>query len=351
MDTPLKRLSASDFLEMAQSAPVVDVRSPSEYRQGHIPGAVNLPLFSDEERAVVGTAFTRTGFDNAFYAGLDFTGPKLSFLVKEARRISAGRKLLVYCWRGGMRSGAMAWLFDFSGIETMVLEGGYKAYRRYIRESFSYGPEIILIGGMTGSGKTELLKHLADSGEQVIDLEALANHKGSAFGGLGELEQPSTEHFENMLAARWLSFVPDKPVWVEDESKNIGRVILPDTFIQRMGNAQVYCLEVTLESRLQRIANDYGTFDKNLLEERINKISKRLGGDKAKLAISHLRSGDLVEATRVILEYYDKAYLYDLSKKNQAKLIKFDACSDSLETVAVQLAARSRLDYSGVGNV
>lgn len=320
MTNALHKLSPKEFLERSKAVPVVDVRSPKEFSQGHIPGAVSMPLFDDDERAVVGTTYTRIGKDEALLKGLEIVGPKMKDFVMQAKALALGNEILVHCWRGGMRSGAMAWLFRFSGFKALVLEGGYKAYRHYIREALSMGPPIKILGGMTGSGKTEILHHLADLGEQVLDLEGLANHKGSAFGGLGQQEQPTTEQFENNLAEKWLAFDPALPVWVEDESRSIGRVIIPDPFLAQMANAQVLFIEVPFETRVNRLFEEYGGFDPQELAVLVSKISKRLGSDVAKAASDDLLSGNIKSAVARVLKYYDKTYQYGISKRDKSKV-------------------------------
>jgi tRNA 2-selenouridine synthase len=320
MTNALHKLSPQEFLERSKIVPVVDVRSPKEFSQGHIPGAVSMPLFDDDERAVVGTTYTRIGKDEALLKGLEFVGPKMKDFVARAKALASGNEILVNCWRGGMRSGAMAWLFGFSGLKASVLEGGYKAYRHHIREALSKGPQIKILGGMTGSGKTEILHHLSNLGEQVLDLEGLANHKGSAFGALGQQEQPTTEQFENDLAERWLAFDPGKPVWVEDESRSIGRVIIPDPFLDRMAGAQVLFIEVPFETRVNRLFEEYGGFDPQELIVLVSKISKRLGSDIAKAATDDLQSGNIKDAVARVLKYYDKTYQYGISKRDNSKV-------------------------------
>lgn len=317
-----EKLSPAEFLRLAKHIPVVDVRSPKEYDQGHIPGAYSIPLFTDEERAIVGTTYTTTGNQKAISTGLAIVGPKLQDYVAEARKIAANGKILVHCWRGGMRSEAMAWLFSFSGIDTNVLEGGYKAYRKHIRESFHHGPDLKVLGGMTGSGKTELLQKLKESGEQVIDLERLANHKGSAFGSLGQGEQPTNEQFENELAKDWMALDAEKPVWVEDESLNIGKVILPDALYNKMREARLVFVDVPFELRVERLVRDYGQFDDKDLIPVIQHISKRMGGDVTKKAIDAMAKKDVKQAIEIVLAYYDRTYLYSISKRNENSIIK-----------------------------
>lgn len=315
-------LGPRPFLELAHDLPILDVRSPKEFSHGHIPGALNLPLFNDQERAIVGTTYVHQDRDAAIREGLKIVGPKLDYFVASAHAVAKDKTVLVHCWRGGMRSEAMAWLLQFSGLTTHVLEGGYKAFRHYIHEAFSTGPPIIVLGGMTGSGKTELLQYLSSQGEQVVDLEGIANHKGSAFGSLGQPDQPSQEQFENDLAANWIGLDPSKPVWLEDESRNIGKVILPESLFLKMSRARVVCIEMDFDDRVERLVREYGSFDPVALSSIIIKIQKRIGGDTAQKAMKALESNDIRGAVEIILKYYDKTYSYGLSKRTDEQLIR-----------------------------
>jgi tRNA 2-selenouridine synthase len=311
----LPKISPAEFLRLSREWPVIDVRSPAEYKQGHIPGAVSIALFDDEERAIVGTAYTRQGHHHSVKAGLALVGKKLAGFIEQAEKHGAGKHALVHCWRGGMRSEAMAWLFRFTGIDALVLEGGYKAYRRHIREMLGSGPPLKVLGGMTGSGKTEVLRSLAGLGARVIDLEGLACHKGSAFGALGQSEQPTSEQFENELAGQWIDFDGDDPVWVEDESLNIGKIVIPEPLFLKIQQSPLYLLETAYESRVERLAEEYGAYDFSILEELILRIGRRMGGDQARNAISALNMGDVRNAIRIVLSYYDKAYRYTLENR------------------------------------
>jgi tRNA 2-selenouridine synthase len=221
-----------------------------------------------------------------------------------------------------MRSEAMAWLFTFAGIKTYILEGGYKAYRHYVRASFTEGPPVIILGGMTGSGKTEILHFLSAQGEQIIDLEGLANHKGSAFGALGQRDQPTNEQFENDLAQHWISLDPQKPVWIEDESRNIGKVIIPDLLFAKMISAHVVFIDVPFEDRVKRLVQEYGCFKIKDLTSLIEKIERRIGGDTSIAAIKALQVEDIDQAVAIVLKYYDKTYQYGLSKRADSKITK-----------------------------
>jgi tRNA 2-selenouridine synthase len=320
MEALISKLVPKKFLERSNLLPVVDVRAPDEFRQGHIPGAFSLPVFNDEERAAVGTDYTHSGKNMALLTGLEIAGPKLRFFVETARGVATNGELLLHCWRGGMRSEAMAWLLSFAGIKTSVLEGGYKAYRHYIRQSFNDGPPLVVLGGMTGSGKTELLNFLGGKGEQVLDLEALANHKGSAFGALGQPEQPTNEQFENDLAAKWLLFDPSRPVWVEDESRNIGKLIIPEPVFAKMAAALLVYIDVPFGERVKRLAEEYGRFGAPELTPIIEKISRRIGGDNVDAAIRSLKEGNIEKAVSIVLTYYDKTYQYGISNRDKCKI-------------------------------
>ncbi len=330
-------LGPQHFLERSNTVPVIDVRSPEEYRQGHIPGAISMPLFDDDERAVVGITYTHEGKKEALLKGLEITGPKLKDFVKKGHVTASGGELLVHCWRGGMRSDAMAWLLDYSGIKTSVLTGGYKAYRHYIRESFSLGPPLVVLGGMTGSGKTDILKCLSSVGEQVLDLEGRARHKGSAFGSLGQENQPTNEQFENDLARDWLAFDPHRPVWIEDESRNIGKVIIPEPLFRKMTAAPLVLVDIPFDQRVRRLAEEYGSFEQGELSAFIRKISPRMGGDKANAAISALEKGNLTGAVSEVLAYYDKAYQYGLSRYEGREILNIKTENRRLQSISKQV--------------
>lgn len=311
------------FLLAAQQCPVLDVRSPAEYAQAHMPGAISFPLFSNEERALVGTLYKQTGRQAAVKAGLDLFGPKMKPFVEQAEKIAAQHntnRFLVHCWRGGMRSGAIAWLLHLYGFEIVTLAGGYKSFRRWCLEQFSKPWPLKVLGGYTCSGKTDALTALAQKGYATINLEALAHHKGSAFGNLGEPEQPTQEMFENKLAiALWhIDIQHDQDpahIWIEDESQRIGAVNLPIEFYKQKQNNTVYFLELPFEQRLQNCIAAYGAFEKEKLVHAILRIRKRLGGLETKTAIAALLDNDTSTCFSILLKYYDKWYAKSLQRK------------------------------------
>ena len=309
------------FVADGRVNPIVDVRSPAEYKKGHIPGAVNIPIFDDLERAKVGTVYKQQSREEAIALGLEIVGPKMKSFAEEARNLAIHDSLNVYCWRGGMRSEKMAWLFELVGVRTNVLQGGYKAYRSYLHSCFQNLNQLIVIQGPTGSGKTKILHALKDAGEQVIDLEGLANHKGSAFGGLGEEEQPTTQQFQNDILADLLSFDLDMPVWIESESLTIGRVYLPEELWQQMNEAMVIALDVPRTHRITHIVEQYGKFSSSELSAKISQLQQNMGGADVKTTIELVEQGDLNAAVDILLQYYDKSYAHSASKHKVNKPI------------------------------
>jgi tRNA 2-selenouridine synthase len=311
------------FLELAQILPVVDVRSPGEYRQGHIAGAVNIPLFNDAERAAVGTTYVQVGHTEAALQGLEFAGKKMRMLCEAALALNSGQ-LLVHCWRGGKRSRSMAWLFETIGLQCTILEGGYKVFRHAVLDEIATPRGLRILSGYTGSGKTEILAELEKLGQQVIDLEELAHHKGSAFGALGQPPHPSTEHFENLLFAELKKTDKTQPLWLEDESVSIGKVQVTPSFFDQMKRAKTLQVLVSQPVRIQRLLNEYGGFDLALLAEAIKKVEKRLGYDRCKQALELCAAGQLAPVVKMLLDYYDKAYRFQISARMPETVTSLD---------------------------
>jgi len=311
-------LKIESFMSHSARFPVVDVRAPLEFQQGHIPGAANIPLFDDDERKVVGTAYKQENKEAAMYAGLEFAGKKLVRLAKEGERAAGkNRTLLVHCWRGGMRSKSMVWLFETMGITCYLLEGGYKTYRSYVREVLATPLNLLVIGGRTGSGKTAILHHLRKLGEQAIDLEGLAHHKGSAFGALGELDQPSTEQFENELCKEISPLDTEKVTWIEDESRNVGKCVIPIELYSRMRETEIVFLDISRELRARHLVGDYAKYEQDALRTCVLKIEKRLGGDRTREALEAIDREDFYQTAMITLHYYDKAYMHSLEKNHE----------------------------------
>lgn len=313
---PTNTLTIDEFIQEAKHTPVIDVRTPAEFEQGHIPHASNLPIFSNDERKEIGILYKQDGRDKAIKRGLELIGPKMRALVETAEQRAPNGKVLVHCWRGGMRSESLAWLLQFAGFDVSVLEGGYKRFRNWALNTLQIPQPVIVLGGMTGSGKTYLLKELSELGEQVIDLEGLANHKGSAFGSLGEDNQPTNEQFENMLAILWQNLNPEQPVWLEDESSRIGKIILPENIFAQIREAPVVKVEVDFQRRIEHLVNEYAVFPKEQLAECVKKIERRLGGLRTKQALESIENEEFAKVAELTLHYYDKTYRYGLGERN-----------------------------------
>lgn len=332
----VRALGIAEFL--GTGAPIIDVRSPKEFAQGHIPGAASLPLFDDAERAVVGTLYKQQGRDAAVLEGLRIVGPKLSAIVEQARALAPDGRIRVHCWRGGERSASVAWLLDKAGFgEVNSLKLGYKGFRNHVLGSFGRPLELRVLGGYTGTGKTELLGHLRALGEQVIDLESLANHKGSSFGALGEEPQPSTEQFENLLWNEVKRIDHSRPVWIEDESVMIGRCKIPEPFFDRMRASVLFFADMPREERADRLVADYGSYPKAQLAEAIKRIEKRLGPQHCKAALLALEAGDLRTVALLTLVYYDKAYGRSTDERDPRLTTRIAAKADNLHGLATQL--------------
>ncbi len=328
-----QRIGVEHFVEN-EDAVIFDVRSPAEFAKGHIPGAVNLPVFSDEERAKVGTLYKHAGQKEATLLGLEIAGAKLRSLVEQAEVLAGGKRIAhVHCWRGGNRSGSVAWLLAFNGFHVRVLEGGYKAYRRKAIELFSRPWKHVIVGGYTGSGKTELLHQLQSMGEQVVDLEALAHHKGSAFGSIGMQPQPTQEQFENNIARHMWTFDENEPVWFEDESYKIGQRCWPQDLWKQRRDAPVLFCSVPRKQRIDFLVAGYGNASTSELRRSLGGIQDRLGGMRFAEAVDALDQGDLERVVEIVLDYYDQSYAFGLSKNDKKNVyVREYADLSSIET-------------------
>jgi tRNA 2-selenouridine synthase len=336
------RVHINEFLNAIKGQLILDVRSPAEYEHAHIPGAVSFPLFNNEERAVVGTAYKQESREKAIKIGLDYFGPKMRPMVEKVESLLSdmqgkppsgsftGQQIFVYCWRGGMRSGAVSWLLNLYGFKVTTLAGGYKAFRNYVLKTFTRPYRFSILGGFTGSGKTMLLQELKSQGQLVIDLEGLACHKGSAFGSIHMPPQPTQEMFENKLAMELLEMLGETgqdehflypTIWLEDESQRIGNLNIPMHLWENMRTAPVYFLDIPFEQRLEYLIEDYGRGDIQKLMDATLRITKRLGGLETKNTIAYLEEGNIREAFRILLQYYDKLYFKSLHNRQDVKAL------------------------------
>ncbi|NVO21031.1 MAG: tRNA 2-selenouridine(34) synthase MnmH [Bacteroidetes bacterium] len=336
-------ISPYRFIELSASLPVIDVRSPGEYVKGHIHGAFNLPLFTNEERSVIGTLYVKSGKDIAVKEGLEMVGKKFGFFISEIEKLVPDKEMLVHCWRGGMRSESLAWFFEKLGHKVSLLQGGYKSYRSFIRKEFSKPMNILLIGGMTGSGKTELLNRIAAKGQQIIDLEALANHKGSSFGHLGQKVQPTTEQFENDLFDQWNSLNIEKALWLEYESKQVGKIFMPDPFHEAMLRGVLIKIDIPRSCRIKRLVNEYACFEMELLEAVLLHLKQSMGTLQCKKAIEALQRSDFETVADISLDYYDKTYQTALEKRPVKVVHKLEFENDDMLVNADRLLTFARV--------
>lgn len=326
---------------------LLDVRSPLEYQKGHIPGAVSFPLFTDEERSTIGTKYKQEGKDSAVLAGLEFVGPRMADMVRTVKRLTQGQtNVRVYCWRGGMRSGSVAWLLSNAGFEVSLLLGGYKKWRNFTEMMFTRKLDYQVLGGYTGSGKTEILHELNKLNVQVIDLERLANHKGSSFGSIGMKDQPTQEHFENLLAWEILHQKDTLPVWIEDESRMIGRITMPAAFWEKKLESTLYFIQVPREDRIQRLVSEYASAGKDILEPAIRRIHRKLGDVRLMETLEALMQNDFSRVADLVLYYYDKAYntgLRTLKNPEQVIYLNSETGVESLIQALLATSTQQRL--------
>lgn len=347
----IEKIDIESFLKLSETFPVLDVRSPGEYLHAHIPGAVSVPLFTDEQRKVIGTAYKKESRQKAVNIGLEYFSERMKTIPGEVLEIMEEFKnendvyqsgILIHCWRGGMRSDAIAWLLNLFGYKVFLLKGGYKSFRRWALQQFEKEYSLRIIGGYTGSAKTEILEELKLRNKKMIDLEGLANHRGSAFGALGQKPQPSTELFENLLALELWKLsenqnnddaqtkIEDGDIWVEDESAHIGTVGIPKNFWLQMRKSKLYFLDIPFEERLKNVVKVYGDFEKEKLIECVFKIQKRLGGLDTKNTLQFINEEKISDAFAILLKYYDKMYAQSLQKReNLETLLQKISCKDT----------------------
>jgi len=311
---------------------LIDVRSPSEYYKGHMPNSINIPIFDNDERSIIGTIYKKEGRQKAVIEGLKFFEKKMDILlhnlfmkIESYKNFSEKKNkelfIKIYCSRGGMRSQSIAWLLDKFKLNTFTLIGGYKIYRRWVLDSFSKKFNIVVIGGKTGVGKTRLLSLLEKHKYQTIDLESFACHRGSTFGGLGMKEQPSNEQFENKIAEKLKSFKFSNNIFVEAESANIGKCKIPHEFFNQMKNSRRIEIIRSESNRITELINTYSVFEKEELQESVLRIKKRLGPQRTKIALESITNEKWDLVCRSVLDYYDKCYEYEKVGKTNIKLL------------------------------
>jgi tRNA 2-selenouridine synthase len=337
-------ITLSEFFELRKKLPLIDARSEGEFAQSQIPNAINIPILNNEERVIVGTLYKEKGNEVATLKGFELVGPRFHEIQKSALAQFSDKKVLIYCWRGGMRSQILSWLLTMVGFEVYRLQGGYKTYRTYSFDLVRDKLNFIVLAGRTGTGKTRLLKSLEKKGEQILDLEGIANHKGSSFGAIGQAPQPTVEQFENLLAEAVMKLDADHPTWIENESRKIGRLILPELFYQQMLEAPLIDIHRTDAERVRLIADEYAVLPKDELIQAVLRLKKKLGGLRTSQAIEAIVDENHEDWIANLLIYYDKAYDFDLEKHESKNTISLNLEGIS-ETEAVNqlINARNKL--------
>ncbi len=325
----IKRLTTNEFIAGSKNHVIIDARSEAEYAKAHIPSAVNIPILCNEHRVIIGTLYKHQGRETAVRKGFELVGPLFVTFIDKAKLLAPNGVVYVYCARGGMRSNILAWVLGMAGFKVVVLEGGYKKFRNYVLNTFEVPIKLIVLGGQTGSGKTELLNQLLNQENcSAVDLEGLAGHKGSAYGGIGLPAQCSQEHFENKLAT--LINAQEQPHYfiMENESIAIGTIRLPKTLYTLMHESPIIELIMPTELRLARIINEYGSLDKKLLITQTQTLIKRLGGLATQQAINAITAGNTHEWVQLLMYYYDKSYGAGLTNWKNTTHIKLHIDGD-----------------------
>ena len=329
-----REISPSDLYGL-KNALIIDVRSPCEFAEERIPGALNIPLFSNEERAEIGTIYKEQGELNARLRAVSLIAPKIPQIIQQILSLKEHSKaIVVHCWRGGLRSEAVASVLSIAGLACFRLSGGIKAWRQMVLadlNSDKYSFEPIVLYGMTGAGKTELLQELARLGAQIVDLERLAEHRGSTFGGLGKGEQPTQKVFDALVWDELRQLDLSKPVFIEAESRRIGRVALPDTVLKKILEGRAVLIEGTVECRAQRLADEYlssfGSLDKALNDsiKLLKQLKELLGKARCEQLVELLKSGEVLQAVKIMLvDYYDPLYARSFKDKKLAFRVNSD---------------------------
>jgi tRNA 2-selenouridine synthase len=320
---------------------LVDLRSPSEFALGAMPHAINLPLFDDAERAEVGTLYKQVGKTEAVQRGLELVAQKIPRFLEELHQLSGeNRRIIVHCWRGGMRSGSVAKMLRYTGIDAITLQGGYKEYRKQslqLIDSFADHAKLVLIG-RTGSGKTHLLRKLRDRHLPVIDLEWLAMHRGSAFGDIQmPAAQPTQQNFENQLAADYYPLRHRKLIAVEIE-QNIGQIHMPAKLRTNVYASPMVLVERSVDSRVERLVEDYAPLwndaSRRAFIDRLEMLRHILSTEVYQEITSAINSGQLQVAARLMLEHrYDKVYDKGITRRTPQIVARFDLDKNEEEAI------------------
>lgn len=330
---------------------IIDVRTPLEFAEDHLPSAYNVPILSNSERVEVGTLYKQQGAQIAKEHGLRLTCHRFPAIVATIAKLAAGKPLLIYCWRGGMRSEAVITLLEGCGHQALKLAGGYKSFRAFINgyfEDFRPPAPLMVLHGMTGSGKTEFLQQLNIKGWNTVDLEGLAHHRGSAFGSLGLGKQPTQKRFETTLWQAFEKCRSDKPILLEGESRRIGWLLLPGNLYNVMDSSCKIWTDVSVATRVERLAAEYAKQEfRPQMENALERIRKKVDGNFYPLLQQALKTWDVTGLAKGLIEhYYDRLY-YKVKKWEPALSINledYDIAEQQLAEYAYrQLMFRSTL--------
>lgn len=331
-----------------RGALLVDARSPAEYAEATIPGALNVPILDDNERAEIGTLYKQDGKQAARRRGVEIVAPKIPTLIDmvASARLSGSPPAVVFCWRGGMRSRALTQFLELAGIPARQVAGGHKAFRSLVRDFFEDGEwgRLIVLRGLTGVGKTSLLQRLAAAGQPVVDLEGLANHRGSAFGHLGLPPQPTQRMFEALLWDALRRIPPSGYALAEGESRHIGRLALPLRVYQGLQAEVSLWIEAPLEARVRNILADYPARDhlRGDFARPIQALKERLGRQAVEELTGLLQEGAWEELVRrLMVDYYDPLYRHTFPERRIEVSIEDEAVGLArLQTAIGQVLAQ-----------
>lgn len=330
---------------------LIDVRAPLEYKEGHIPGAINIPLFSNEERAIIGTLYKQEGTDHAKWKAMELVSPKIPQLLQSIKDYAVGgKKPLIYCWRGGSRSGSVCTFAELAGLSVSRLTGGYKAYRTWcteqLQEELFLGKKPVMLHGMTGVGKTLILDQLAIQDHPTLDLEKMANHRGSIFGHFGLGAPHNQKMFESLLLDRLHQLGQADYLILEAESRRVGHATLPEFIMDWRKEGIHFNLKASLSFRINVIMQEYVTPAENMKEftqeaiESFTQIKKRLAPNDREVAEQMLKDNNFASFIELILvKYYDPFYQFHLDDyKGELIDINYETVEEAVDKINKELA-------------
>lgn len=302
---------------------IIDVRCPREYSKGHMSNAINIPLFDDSQYQRLGELYKTSGRDSAFALGMKYANKRSNLILDTVTNIKK-KNIIIYCARGGMRSAGFQKLLHNSEINSVRIENGYKSIRKQNLETFLKIRQVIVVAGSTGTGKTTILNKMKRMRYSVINLEGIARHRGSAFGDIGIKQQATQQQFENDLAYEWSQLPENSPVYMESESRNIGRMVIPEQLWNQMSEGHYIKIEMNISRRISNLIKEYGSYPIHEFLKRVNMISKKLGGQHTQEAIQCLEDGNLRKFCKLLLEkYYDKMYMSAFTSRESKKDILY----------------------------